>query len=579
MLCDAAMNPHDPAAHHARAVAAHAAGRVEDAIAEMRTAASLAPDAALLRIELGRMLASAGRMDEAIAAFREATELKPDQAEAWYFLGMGLYTARRDAQALPAFERAHALAPTHPQIVRAFAESHYALEHHAEALTLYERFAELERSEDVMLFLRLGQCRRRLGALAPALDIARSGIARFPDEALLWQELGWVQEDLGDAIQAQEAYARAHALRPGWADPVGAIIALARGAASGDIVEKAEAMLVDAAIPGQQKAFLHHVLGKRSDGLGDHAAAAGHWEAANRLRRSQDGAFDRDAHAARVDHITATFTAGYLRASRAAASGDERPLFVVGMPRSGTTLVEQILAAHPQAHGCGELTAIPDIVEAMSVASAWRDEHHRLRHAQEYLDIATRHAPQDARRLVDKQPYNFMHLGMIGMLFADARIVWCRRDPRDIALSIYSESFAPSATHATDLGDIAFVIAQQERLMRHWQAVSPLPILEMHYEGMVEDSETQIRRLIDFTGLPWDARCLDFHASRRPVQTLSRWQVRQPVHARSVGRWRNYPQWFGAGGPSGPIPQQAPSHDGARAGQGSGSLLRSEPDP
>lgn len=539
------MNSQDPAAHRTRAVAAHAAGRIDDAIAEMRTAAGLGPDAVSLRIELGQMLASAGRIDEAIAVFRETTELKPDQAEAWYFLGMGLYTARRDAQALLAFQRAHALAPMHPQMMRALAESHYALEQHAEALGFYERIASAERNDDVMLFLRLSQCRRRSGAPESALEAIRLGVERCPDEALLWHELGWVQEDLGDATHAQEAYARAHALRPGWADPVGSIISLARGAAPGDIVETAEAMLIDAAVPGQQKAFLHHVLGKRSDGLGDHAAAAGHWDAANRLRRSQDGAFDRDAYAARVDAIIAMFTAECLLSDRDTALHDGRPLFVVGMPRSGTTLVEQILATHPQAHGCGELTAIPDIVEAMSAANAWRDEHHRLRHAQDYLDIATRHAPQDACRLVDKQPYNFMHLGMIGMLFADARIVWCRRDPRDIALSIYSESFAPSATHATDLGDIAFMIAQQERLMRHWQAVSPLPILEMHYERMVEDSETQIRRLIDFAGLPWDARCLDFHASRRPVQTLSRWQVRQPVHARSVGRWRNYPQWFG----------------------------------
>ena len=131
------------------------------------------------------------------------------------------------------------------------------------------------------------------------------------------------------------------------------------------------------------------------------------------------------------------------------------------------------------------------------------------------------------------------------MLFADARIVWCRRDPRDIALSIFSESFAPSATYATDLDDIAFVIAQQERLMLHWQSVSPLPIIEMQYETVVVDTETQVRRLIDAVGLPWDARCLDFHASGRSVQTLSRWQVRQPVHTRSVGRWRHYPHWFG----------------------------------
>ena len=150
-----------------------------------------------------------------------------------------------------------------------------------------------------------------------------------------------------------------------------------------------------------------------------------------------------------------------------------------------------------------------------------------------------------AARVVDKQPYNFLHVGLLAMLFADARIIWCRRDPRDIALSIFSESFAPASTFATDLDDIRFVIEDQERLMRHWQAVSPLPILEMPYEAVVADAEGHARRLIEFAGLPWDDACLAFHDSKRPVQTLSRWQVRQPVHNRSVGRWRNYPQWFG----------------------------------
>ena len=147
-------------------------------------------------------------------------------------------------------------------------------------------------------------------------------------------------------------------------------------------------------------------------------------------------------------------------------------------------------------------------------------------------------------RLVDKQPYNFLHLGLIALLFPSARVVWCRRDPFDVALSIFSESFAPSATYATDLSDIAFVIRQQERLMRHWQAVPPLPVLEMHYEDLVGNPEPHMRRLVDFAGLPWSDQCLDFHQSRRPVQTPSRWQVRQPIHPRSVGRWRNYAQWF-----------------------------------
>jgi tetratricopeptide (TPR) repeat protein len=555
--------PQVAAVHRARAAVAQSAGRVDQAVDAMRAAVALAPGDAQLQLELGQALGAAGGIDEAIAAFRKAAATKPDLVDAWYLLGMTLYGARRDADALPALQRALALAPTHPQLIRAVAETEYALEHHAEALTLYERLAPTPEMADPALCLRLSQCRRRLGAPTEALHIVQPALLRFPDDASLWQELGWVQEDLGDAAQAQQAYARAHALRPDWGDPIGSAIALARGAAPEEMVRKAERMADAVAVPEPQRAYLHHVLGKRSDSLGEYREAARHWTEANRLRRAQDGGFERDRFAAQIDAAIATFTPALLATLHAKALPDERPLFVVGMPRSGTTLVEQILAAHPQGHGCGELTGIVAIADgipaqtglrwpqdAARVDAAWLRER-----AQAYLAIAGRGAAVDARRqvdnrligtrLIDKQPYNFLHIGLIAMLFAGARIVWCRRDPRDIALSIFSESFAPSATYATDLDDIAFVIAQQERLMRHWQASSPLPILEFEYERIVADTEAQIRRLVDFAGLPWDARCLDFHASGRSVQTLSRWQVRQPMHARSVGRWRNYPEWFG----------------------------------
>lgn len=543
--------PRDCAVHRARAALAQASGRLDVAVEAMAQAVELAPLDATLRTEFGQTQAAAGQIDAAIATFSRATELQPELLGAWYLLGMTLYGARRDADALPALRRAHALAPGHPQIALALAETEYLLEHHAEALPLFERIAASE-ADDPRLWLRRSQCRRRLGSPAQAHSLVQEGLARFPQDAALWLELGWVQEDLGDAEQAQAAYARAHVLRPEWADPVGSAIALARGTAPEAMVHSAETLLANPAIPEQQRAYLHHVLGKYHDSHGRHAAAAGHWTKANALRRAQDGNFDRDRFTAQVDAAITAFTPELLRRRHAAAMRDERPLFVVGMPRSGTTLVEQVLAAHPAVHGCGERTGIVEIATAIADETGlrWPEDAALVpdgwlqRKAAAYLESAAS-VPAGARRLVDKQPYNFLHVGLLSMLFADARIVWCRRDPRDIALSIFSESFSPLSTFATDLDDIRFMIDGQERLMRHWQAVSPLPILEMRYEEMVADLEQQARRLIGFAGLPWDDACLSFHASARPVQTISRWQVRQPVHGRSVGRWRNYPQWFG----------------------------------
>jgi tetratricopeptide (TPR) repeat protein len=547
-------HPGEAAVHRAQAVWAQATGQPQLALQAMQAAIALAPDAPELQFELGQVSASTGRIDEAIAAFERATTLRPAFVEAWYLLGMTLYGVRRDADALPPLRRAHALAPEHPQILRALAETEYALEHFAEALTLFDRLAPAPQDADAGLCLRLSQCRRRLGAPAEALARVEAALQRFPDDATLWQELGWVQEDLGDADAARAAYARAHALRPDWADPVGSAIALDRTAAPEETVRRAESMAEAPSLPEQQRAFLHHVLGKRRDALGDHPAAARHWREANRLRRALDGGFDRTVFTAQVDALIAAFTPDAIDALRAHARADPRPMFVVGMPRSGTTLVEQILAAHPLGHGCGELTGLVAIADGVAAATGlrWPQDATRIPpawlhdRARDYLALASRGAPADAARLIDKQPYNFLHVGLIAMLFADARVVWCRRDPRDIALSIYSESFAPSASYATDLDDIAFVIAEQERLMRHWQALAPLPILEFAYESVVTDTDARIRELVAFAGLPWDERCLRFHESGRSVQTLSRWQVRQPVHPRSVGRWRNYPEWFAA---------------------------------
>ena len=545
--------PQNPALHRARAVAAQMGGRLDGAIEDMRVAAGLDPDSVALQMEYGQLLASNGHALDAIDAFRRVTVLQPGLPDAWYFLGMGLYTIHRDAEARAAFQRAHALAPEQPQIVRALAETEYALEHHAEALTLYERLAASGSGIDPGLYLRLSQCRRKTGAPALALGTVNEGLQRFADDALLWLELGWVQEDLGDAVQAQVAYARAHALRPGWGDPLAASIALLRAEAPEALVNEADAMRASATVSEHEQAYLHYVLGKRDDARGAHVDAAGHWTSANALRRRVDGSLDRPEFSAKIDAAIEAFTPDLLRVRHAEAMRDERPVFVMGMPRSGTTLVEQILAAHAQVFGCGELIGIVSIAQTASVDTGllWPQDAARFdaawlrRRATDYLQAAEKPATREALRLIDKQPYNFLHVGLIAMLFADARIVWCRRDPRDIALSIYSESFSPLATYATDIDDIRFFIEQQERLMRHWQSVSPLPMMEVQYETMVTDTEAQIRRLIDFAGLPWDERCLDFQNSGRSVQTLSRWQVRQPVHSRSVGRWRNYPQWFG----------------------------------
>ena len=218
---------------------------------------------------------------------------------------------------------------------------------------------------------------------------------------------------------------------------------------------------------------------------------------------------------------------------------------MVGTPPSGTTLTEQILAAHPLGHGCGELPDIALIANQLAAMLPADDPATvpaglLAEAATRYLRAATRKAPPQARCLVDKAPLNFFHLGLVARLFPRARVIWCRRDPRDIAVSVYAENFALDERLATDLGDIGHYINLQTRLMRHWQAQLPLPVMELVYEELALDPEPVARRLVAFAGLEWDPSCLEFHRSERGVQTPSRWQVRQPIYTRSIGRWHRH---------------------------------------
>ena len=222
------------------------------------------------------------------------------------------------------------------------------------------------------------------------------------------------------------------------------------------------------------------------------------------------------------------------------------------MARSGTSLVEQIVASHPLARGAGELTKIADLITAFertagpypdSAAALDAKTSHRL--ATAYESHLCRVAGGNAARLTDKMPANFMHLGFIALLFPRARIVHCLRDPLDACLSIYFQRFRHGNDYAYDLADIGFFYRQYQRLMDHWRRVLPLAIHEVRYEDLVADPDGQVRALIEFLGLPWDEHCLVHHRSRRAVQTASAWQVRQPIYASAIGRWRHYEKHLG----------------------------------
>lgn len=534
--------PDDPGVHRALGLAAARAGDTDQAAAHLRAAIAHAPGSGLLHCELGRVLAQGGRLGESLPCFEQASRLRPDLVEAWFFLGITLARLARPAEALEALRRAHAAAPGQPQVMAPLADLEAGAGRIEAAQALWQQLLRLQpRDEDA--HLKLGESHARQGQPAQAREVFRAGLALLPDSAGLWMALGQSLEDAGDRSGAGEAYRSALARRPDWVFPLSALLALQRRDADDALVERGQALLDSGRLEDADRALLGFALGKVLDGRRQPGPAMASWQQANAARRRLAGAFDAAAFDAGVQATMAAFP-GPLPEGLPRGAHDPRPVLVVGMPRSGTTLVEQILAAHPLVAGCGERPGLSQFAEGLPPGPC-TDAARVAGVSAGYLADLQRHASRpDAQRLVDKAPMNFLHLGLAAQLLPGARVVWCRRDARDIALSIYGEDFAPASRFATDLGDIARVIQAQARLMRHWQANLGLPVFELGYEALVADLEPMVRRLLDFLGLPWDPACLAFHDSQREVSTPSRWQVRQPVYTGSVDRWRAYADWL-----------------------------------
>ena len=394
------------------------------------------------------------------------------------------------------------------------------------------------RPTDVDCELKRGECLSQLGDPAAAADAFRGALARMPAEAGLWLALAQACDEAGDRDAAETAYGQALALHPDWPLALAGLLALHRADSGDDLVARAQALFDDDAADPTGRTILGHELGKAYDARGDYARAMDCWQRAHGLRRAQAGAFDRAAHAARIESkLAITMPAG------SGVSDDPRPVFVVGLPRSGTTLVEQLVGAHPAAVACGEMRELAQLAHALPPPARVDDARMRLA-AERYLEAAVRRGGADAERLVDKQPLNSLNLDLVARMFNSAHVIWCRRDVRDVGLSIFSEHMSPETRFAADLADIGWYHGLHERLMRHWQRALPVPVLTVDYETLVADFEAEAQRIVAFLGLPWDAACLDFHRGAGAVQTPSRWQVRRPVNQRSVGRWRNYEPWL-----------------------------------
>ncbi|HZU38634.1 MAG TPA: sulfotransferase, partial [Gemmataceae bacterium] len=308
--------------------------------------------------------------------------------------------------------------------------------------------------------------------------------------------------------------------------------------------------LTDPRLPVDFAIQLHFTLGKLLDRLELWDEAFAHFSQGNALRRAlfqkSGRAFDAAAHAQLIDEMIALFTPAYFQRVQGFGISSALPVFIVGMPRSGTTLVEQILSCHPKVFGAGELpnlgrlaTRLPAQLGGSYPECLSRLDPARAREmAETYLERITS-LGGSAERVTDKMMELSLHLGFVATLFPNARVIYCGRDPRDVCLSCFFQYFR-GLNFTWDLEDLGRYYRDRERLLAHWRVVLPLPILEVGYEDLVAHQEAVSRRLVAFCGLEWDERCLSFHQNPRPVKTSSVLQVRQPIYTSSVGRWRQY---------------------------------------
>ena len=296
-----------------------------------------------------------------------------------------------------------------------------------------------------------------------------------------------------------------------------------------------------------EEAELHFAMGKYYDDVQDFERAFGSYKRANELLRPLAEPYARDERRQFVDDLIRVHTRAAIEGAQRSASTSSVPIFVVGMPRSGTSLAEQIISSHPLARGAGELPFWNKIGIDYEgeIRRGLLDEPLRNQLAEAYLKVL-RSVAGDAPSVVDKAPVNADYLGVIHSTFPKARIVYMRRDPIDACLSCYFQHLPLTLNYSLDLSDLAHYYRQHQRLMVHWRAVLPPgTIFELPYAGLVADQEGWTRKLIDFLGLEWDEKCLNFYQTKRSVATASFWQVRQKIYKDSVERWRNYEKFIG----------------------------------
>ena len=524
--------------------------RLEDALRSYDKALVINPNYAEAFNNRGNTLRDLNRLDDALASYDKALTINPIFAEALNNRGTVLRDLNCFEDALASYEKALAVKPDYAEALYNHANTLRELKRLEDALMSYDKALAIKPDYAEALNNR-GNTLQELNRSEEALACYEKTLAIKSDHADALKNYGIVLKDLGRLADARRAAGKAIQLAPRKASYYRAFGDLHPYVAGDPHVGKMEELIQDSAsLSVDDRIELHFALAKAYKDLGRWADAFSQLLEGNALKRRQI-AYDEAETLAPLKRIVEGFTPDLMRTRQGVGEPSPVPVFIVGMPRSGTTLVEQILASHPQVFGAGELKYFGQAASNLRVTenrsqslreliSHMRGDRFRTL-GENYLTEIKRLAPQ-AARITDKMPSNYAYLGLIHMALPNATIIHTIRDPVDTCVSCYSTLFAEGHNYTYDLAELGrYYRYHYQALMAHWHRVLPFHrILDVRYEDVVADVEAAARRMVAHCGLEWDARCLDFHQTERPVHTASAVQVRQPIYRNSVARGRRY---------------------------------------
>jgi tetratricopeptide (TPR) repeat protein len=584
-----AIDPRQPDMLNNLGYALQTLGRYEEALACYDKAIALYPGHVSAYFNRGNTLQSLERYAEAVESYEKAAYFRPAHADTWINLGnahnklehyelasacymkalalraddpgihnnLGLATKglKQPETALAHFKKAIALQPGYADAHLNLANLLEELGRHEEALASYEKVMSLAPDWNDALVSK-GLLLKDLGRYEEARECFVEAIARQPGNPEAHNGLGLLNQELGRREEATENFLAAIRAEAG---SIGAYFNLAYlGYLTKDeqLFEKLQEIYAHRnEIPDENHIYLDFAMGKALEDKQRYDEAFEAYEEGNRLHHLSHP-YDEAAAEKSVNDIASFFTADLFEkcqtvSARLSLPRETRtPVFIVSMPRSGSTLIEQILSSHPLVFGAGELTLFDEITDGVQLpkkdAPGWEDACKHLRElGRRYLDAVWKLAP-DAAFITDKMPGTFLHLGLLKLMLPDAKIIHAMRDPKDSCWSCYTHRFAKAHYYSYDLAMLGRFYMRYEDQMRHWhEALPPGSILDVRYENVVAEPEREVRRLLEYVGLPWDDACLKFHENKRPVLTASLNQVRRPLYSSSVARWKHFEKHLG----------------------------------